>query len=78
MRRIQEHYIEFIFAEPTYCNLHVVRECYANYGTKSRLHFGKVHGVNVTFTSTILNDIVGTTIDTNPLVLMGMNIRPPY
>ncbi|KAG5586471.1 hypothetical protein H5410_046905 [Solanum commersonii] len=42
--------MEFIFAEPNECNLHMVR------------------GVDVTLTPTVLNDIVGTSPDADPLI----------
>ncbi|KAH0716674.1 hypothetical protein KY290_012936 [Solanum tuberosum] len=78
MRRIQELQMEFIFVELSECNLHMVREFYANWATESRSYYVKVRGVDVTLTPTILIDIVGTPPDADPLALTGVNIRPLY
>ncbi|KAG5587145.1 hypothetical protein H5410_047579 [Solanum commersonii] len=37
-----------------------------------------MRGVDVTLTRVVLNDIVGTSLDVDPLVLTLLNIRPPY
>ncbi|KAH0650056.1 hypothetical protein KY284_029968 [Solanum tuberosum] len=63
LRWIRELHMEFIFVEPEECNLHMVYEFYANLALEARSHF-------VTAGS--------TPQDTNPLVLTGLNIRPPY
>ncbi|KAH0753487.1 hypothetical protein KY285_006635 [Solanum tuberosum] len=78
LRQIRALHMEFIFAEPGECNLHLVREFYANWASDARSHFVTVRGLDVPFTPTIINDIVGTSQDTDPLVLIGLNIRPPY
>uniref|UniRef100_M1DMX9 Uncharacterized protein n=1 Tax=Solanum tuberosum TaxID=4113 RepID=M1DMX9_SOLTU len=49
LRRIRELHMEFIFAEPGECNLHVVREFYA-WAPDARSHFMTVWGVNVLIT----------------------------
>uniref|UniRef100_M1DNK7 Putative plant transposon protein domain-containing protein n=1 Tax=Solanum tuberosum TaxID=4113 RepID=M1DNK7_SOLTU len=69
LRRIQELNMEFIFAEPNECNLHMVQEFYSNWVTDSRSHFVKVRGIDVTLTPALINDIVGTSQDTDPLGL---------
>ncbi|KAG5627799.1 hypothetical protein H5410_013017 [Solanum commersonii] len=53
-------------------------EFYANWAPEVRSHFVTVHGKNVPITPTCINDILGTPQDTDPLVLTGLNIRPPY
>ncbi|KAH0722863.1 hypothetical protein KY290_005520 [Solanum tuberosum] len=78
LRQIRALHMEFIFAEPGKCNLHLVREFYANWASDARSHFVTVQGLDVPFTPTIINDIVGTSQDTDPLVLIGLNIPPPY
>ncbi|KAG5596044.1 hypothetical protein H5410_037276 [Solanum commersonii] len=78
MRRIQELQMKFIFNEPIECNLHMIREFYANWATEFRSHFVKVQGVDVTLTPAILNNIVGIPPDADSLVLTWLNIRPPY
>ncbi|KAG5576062.1 hypothetical protein H5410_056196 [Solanum commersonii] len=78
LRQIQELHMEFIFVEPRECKLHMVREFYANWATKSRSHFVKVRGLDVPLTPVVINDKVGTSQDTDALVLIGLNIRPPY
>ncbi|KAG5631479.1 hypothetical protein H5410_003196 [Solanum commersonii] len=70
IRCIQELHMELIFDEPTECNLHVVREFYANSVTESRSHFVKVQGIDVTLTPAFLNDIVGTAADTDLLSMV--------
>lgn len=49
----------------------MVLEFYANWATKSRSHFSKVRGVDVTLTLAIINDILGMN-ETDPLVLTGL------
>uniref|UniRef100_M1D859 Putative plant transposon protein domain-containing protein n=1 Tax=Solanum tuberosum TaxID=4113 RepID=M1D859_SOLTU len=70
--------MEFIFAEPKECNLHMVREFYVNLALEARSHFVTVRGVNVPITPAGINDILDTLQDTDPLVLTGLNICPPY
>lgn len=41
-------------------------------------HFVTVYGRNMPTIPTIINDILGKTDGTNPLVLTRLNIRPPY
>ncbi|KAK4733956.1 hypothetical protein R3W88_008217 [Solanum pinnatisectum] len=78
LRRIHELHMEFIFTESGDCNLHMVRKFYANWASDAKSHFVTVRGVNVTITPAVLNDIVGTSADADPLVLIGLNIRLPY
>ncbi|KAG5630390.1 hypothetical protein H5410_002107 [Solanum commersonii] len=40
-------------------------------GNEVQSHFVKVKGVDVTLTLTVLHDIAGTAVDTDPLVLTG-------
>uniref|UniRef100_M1DJT1 Putative plant transposon protein domain-containing protein n=1 Tax=Solanum tuberosum TaxID=4113 RepID=M1DJT1_SOLTU len=70
--------MEFIFAEPEECNLHMVWEFYANWAPEAKSHYVTVRGRNVPITPTCINDILGTSQDTDSLVLTGLNIRPPY
>uniref|UniRef100_M1DF52 Uncharacterized protein n=1 Tax=Solanum tuberosum TaxID=4113 RepID=M1DF52_SOLTU len=56
----------------------MIREFYANWATKFQSHFVKVRGVDVILTPAVLNEIIGTSPDADPLVLTGLNIRPPY
>ncbi|KAG5575871.1 hypothetical protein H5410_056005, partial [Solanum commersonii] len=78
LRRIRELHMEFIFAEGRECNLQMVREFYANWEPDARSHFMTVRGVIVTITPAVLNDIMGTSPNAEPLVLTGLNVRPPY
>ncbi|KAH0725944.1 hypothetical protein KY284_001809 [Solanum tuberosum] len=77
-RLIRELGMEFIFADPDECNLHMVWEFYANWAPEVRSHYVTVRGKNVPITPTGINDILGTPQDTDPLVLTGLNIRPLY
>ncbi|KAG5615745.1 hypothetical protein H5410_015569 [Solanum commersonii] len=52
--------------------------CRAGRALAVRSHFVSVRGVNVTITPTGINGILGTPQDTDPLVLIGLNIRHPY
>ncbi|KAG5581028.1 hypothetical protein H5410_051655 [Solanum commersonii] len=70
--------MEFIFTKPEECNLHMIRKFYANWAPDVRSHFVTMRGVNMTITLMGINDIVATPQDTDPLVLTGMNICPPY
>ncbi|KAG5576135.1 hypothetical protein H5410_056269 [Solanum commersonii] len=70
--------MEFLFVEPSECNLHLVREFYANWASDACSHVVTVRGVDVPLTLAVIKDIVGTSHDTNPLVLTGLKIRPPY
>uniref|UniRef100_M1DFU7 Putative plant transposon protein domain-containing protein n=1 Tax=Solanum tuberosum TaxID=4113 RepID=M1DFU7_SOLTU len=56
----------------------MVREFYANWAPEARSHYVTVRGRNVPITPTCINDILGTPEDTDPLVLIGLNICPPY
>ncbi|KAG5570504.1 hypothetical protein H5410_060270 [Solanum commersonii] len=58
LMRIRELGIKFIFAEPEKCNLHMVREFYANWAPKARSHYVTVIGRNVSITPTCINDIL--------------------
>ncbi|KAH0678643.1 hypothetical protein KY284_019728 [Solanum tuberosum] len=78
LRRIRELGMKFIFADPEECYLHMVREFYANWAPEARSHFVTVCGRNVPITPIGTTDILGTPQDTDPLVLIGLNIRPPY
>ncbi|KAH0781965.1 hypothetical protein KY290_001563 [Solanum tuberosum] len=60
LRRIRELGMEFIFAEPEECNLHMVWEFYANWAPEARSHYMTVRGRNVPITPTSINDILGT------------------
>ncbi|KAH0655763.1 hypothetical protein KY285_030645 [Solanum tuberosum] len=70
--------MEFIFADPKECNLHMVWEFYANWAPEARSHYVTVRGRNVPITPTCINDIIGTPQDIDPLVLTGLIIRPSY
>uniref|UniRef100_M1DH54 Putative plant transposon protein domain-containing protein n=1 Tax=Solanum tuberosum TaxID=4113 RepID=M1DH54_SOLTU len=78
LRLIRKLHMEFIYAELGECNLHMVREFYANWAPNARSQFVTVRGVNVPITPAGINDILGTPQDTDPLVLTGLNIRPSY
>ncbi|KAH0669439.1 hypothetical protein KY285_025463 [Solanum tuberosum] len=78
LRRIRELGMEFVIAEPEGCNLHMVREFYANWAPEARSHYVTVRGRNVPITPTGITDILCTPQDTDPLVLTGLIIRPPY
>uniref|UniRef100_M1D8U0 Uncharacterized protein n=1 Tax=Solanum tuberosum TaxID=4113 RepID=M1D8U0_SOLTU len=39
LRQIRKLEMEFIFAEPEECNLHMVREFYANWAPEARSHY---------------------------------------
>ncbi|KAG5605048.1 hypothetical protein H5410_026540 [Solanum commersonii] len=78
LRQIRELGMEFIFAEPAECNLHMVWEFYANWAPKARSHYVTMRGRNMSITPTATNDILGTPQDANPLVLTGLIICPPY
>ncbi|KAG5605372.1 hypothetical protein H5410_026864 [Solanum commersonii] len=69
--------MEFIFAKQGECNLHMVREFYTNWALDARSHFVTMWGVDVSLTPAVINDIVGTSQDTDTLVLIRLNIRPP-
>ncbi|KAG5581535.1 hypothetical protein H5410_052162 [Solanum commersonii] len=69
LRQIRELGMEFIFAEPAECNLHMVREFYANWAPEARSHYVTVRDRNVPITPTGINDILGTLKDTNSLML---------
>ncbi|KAG5577264.1 hypothetical protein H5410_057398 [Solanum commersonii] len=56
----------------------MVHKFYANWAPDARSHFVTVRGVNVPVTTTGINDILDTPQNTDPLVLIGLNIRPPY
>ncbi|KAG5571568.1 hypothetical protein H5410_061334 [Solanum commersonii] len=68
LRRTRELGMEFIFAESEECNLHMVREFYANWAPEARSHYVMVRGRNVPITG--INNILGTPQDTDP--------SPPY
>ncbi|KAH0636011.1 hypothetical protein KY285_035712 [Solanum tuberosum] len=78
LRLIRELGMDFIFAEPKDCNLHMVREFYANWEPEARSHYVTVQGRNVLITPSSINDILGSPHDTDRLVLTGLNIRHPY
>uniref|UniRef100_M1CNG2 Uncharacterized protein n=1 Tax=Solanum tuberosum TaxID=4113 RepID=M1CNG2_SOLTU len=54
--------MEFIFAKPTECNLHLVREFYANCELEARSHIVKVWDTNVTLAPLLLNELLRTTL----------------
>ncbi|KAG5581284.1 hypothetical protein H5410_051911 [Solanum commersonii] len=78
LRRIRVLGMEFLFVDPAECNLHMVREFYANWALKARSHYVMVQGRNVPITPISINDILGTPQDADPLVLTGLIIRHPY
>ncbi|KAH0686462.1 hypothetical protein KY284_017015 [Solanum tuberosum] len=77
-RQIRELCMEFIFADPDECNLHMVRKFYSNWTPEAQSHYVTVHGKNVPITPTYINDILGTPEDTDLVVLTRLNIYPPY
>ncbi|KAG5592144.1 hypothetical protein H5410_042658 [Solanum commersonii] len=67
----------FLDADPSECNVSVVREFYANWMPDARSHFVTVRGMEVPLTPAALNQLLGTT-DAPLDVLTGINISPPY
>lgn len=74
---MQELHLGCVFYEPDECNLIMVCKFYANWILDTRTHFVTILGRNVPITPSI-NDILGKTNDTNPLMLTQFNIQPPY
>ncbi|KAK4706687.1 hypothetical protein R3W88_033753 [Solanum pinnatisectum] len=58
LRQIRELWMKYIFAEPAKCNLHMVREFYANWAPEAKSHYVTVRGRNVPITPTYINDIL--------------------
>ncbi|KAG5616546.1 hypothetical protein H5410_016370 [Solanum commersonii] len=59
-RQIRELGMEVVFADPDECNLHMVREFYANWAPEARSNYVTVRGKNVPITPTGINEILGT------------------
>uniref|UniRef100_M1E0T2 Uncharacterized protein n=1 Tax=Solanum tuberosum TaxID=4113 RepID=M1E0T2_SOLTU len=70
LRWIRELHMEFIFAKTGECNLNMVREFYAIKAPDTRSYFMNARGVDVTITPAVLNDIVGTSPDVDPLSMV--------
>lgn len=58
--RLEELYMNFIFEQTTECNLHLIKEFYANWDPRDHNSKRKIHGQVVTFTVHVLNAILGT------------------
>ncbi|KAG5577163.1 hypothetical protein H5410_057297 [Solanum commersonii] len=72
LRRIRELGMEFIFADPKECNLHMVWEFYANWEPEARSHYVTVRGRNVPITPT---DALMTGIELNIGAIMKSFMR---
>lgn len=51
--------MNFIFYQPTECNLHLVHDFYANWDPSDPDHELKIRGKKVQFTATDINDLLG-------------------
>ncbi|MCD9644868.1 hypothetical protein HAX54_033381 [Datura stramonium] len=69
--------LNFIFEEPRECNLHLIREFYANWNPTLRSLTVKIRGQVVTFEPHHLNAILGARY-TDAHFLRQLNITPPY
>ncbi|KAH0693290.1 hypothetical protein KY285_020387 [Solanum tuberosum] len=77
MHRLQDLRMGFIFQDPSECNLSVVQEFYPNWKPDGHSHFVTVRGVEVSFTPSVINQVLGTT-ESSFDILTGLNIIPPY
>jgi hypothetical protein len=77
LRQLEERNMQFLFAAPKPCNLHMVREFYANYQTDKRTHYITVRGVEVPLSPMAINEILGTP-EGDSTELTELNIQPPY
>ncbi|XP_016577508.2 uncharacterized protein LOC107875339 isoform X2 [Capsicum annuum] len=77
VRRIEALHMNFLFEQPSECNLSLVREFYANWDLRNKDAEVEVRGRVVTFTANCVNDLLGTpVVDAEPL--KRMNVEPPY
>ncbi|PHT27520.1 hypothetical protein CQW23_32874 [Capsicum baccatum] len=60
--RIEALNMNFIFHQPTECNLHLVREFYANWDPNHPKHLLKVHWKVIRFTTADVNELLGSVI----------------
>lgn len=68
--------MDLSFVDHDECNLHMVREFYANWTPETRSQYVTVRGTTMPISPKSINDLLGTTEDADPKVLMGLNIRP--
>ena len=59
VRRIEAINMNFIFHQPTECNLHLVREFYANWEPSDPDHELKICGKVIRFTAADINELLG-------------------
>lgn len=77
VRHIEDIYINFLFEQPSECNLSLVREFYGNWDPQKTDSKFKIRGHVVIFTVHSLDVLLGIPeVDAEPLKLM--NIEPLY
>lgn len=60
VRCIKELHMDFLFAQPYYCKMSLVREFYANWDLRECNLEVKIRGQVLTFTPHTLNTLLGT------------------
>lgn len=74
--RLEQMHMNFLFEQPTECNLHLIKEFYANWDPQDPNSEVKIHGLVVTFSAHNLNVILGT-LEADTIPLIQLNITPP-